>query len=62
MLAIRKIGTSCANRRNDAKKYEEKDMKRMWTTSLGSLKGFQQLVRTLLFWDHHLRGRACPDD
>lgn len=62
MLAIRKIGTSCANRRNDAKKYEEKDMKRMWTTSLGSLKGFQQLVRTLLFWGYHLRGRACPDD
>lgn len=29
MLAIRKIRTSCAGRRNAAKKYEEKDMKRM---------------------------------
>lgn len=29
MLAIRKIRTSCANKRNAAKKYEEKDMKRM---------------------------------
>lgn len=62
MLAIRKIRTSCVDRRNDVKKYEEKDMKRIWTTSLGSLKGFQQLVRTLLFYGNHLRGRACPDD
>ena len=53
MLAIRKIRTSCAERRNDAKKYEEKDMKRMWTTSLGFLKGFQQLVRTFPFFGDH---------
>lgn len=29
MLATRKIKTSCANKRNAAKKYEENDMKRM---------------------------------
>lgn len=29
MLATRKVRTSCANKRNAAKKYEENDMKRM---------------------------------
>lgn len=29
MLATRKIRTSCANKRNAAKKYEENDMKRI---------------------------------
>lgn len=60
MLATGKIRTSCANKRNAAKKYEENDMKRMWTTS--SAKGFQQLVRTLLFYGDHLRGWTYPDD